>query len=151
MRLLGGAAVAVTIVGPIVLLDRLRFDVEPTKLFVREVGAALSRTLPIEARVVVLDPVDPGFHALLVNYALAGHGHVVGSVSSLTPDRSQTLRRLIQEQNATSLLAFGADPAIERVTETAVPAGMAALLTRDRDREWRIARTWPMPREKPGK
>jgi hypothetical protein len=153
IRALAGGAVALTVIGPIVLLDRLRFDVEPTKLFVRQVATTLSRVLPIEARVIVLDPVDPGFHALLVNYALAGHGHVVGSITSLTPDRAQALRRLIQEQNATHLLAFGADPALERVAEVAASAGTVALLTRDRDRdrEWRIARTWAMPRATGGK
>jgi hypothetical protein len=151
VRALAGTAIGLMIVGPVVLLDHLRFDVEPSKLFVRQVGTVLSRMLPIEARVVVVDPVDPGFNALLVNYALAGHGHVVGSVTSLTPDRGQALRRLIHEQNATYLLAFGADPAVERVTETAVPANMAALLTRDRDHEWRITRTWPMPTDKPRK
>jgi len=144
-RGLAGAAIASTVLGPILLLPHLRFDVVPRKLFARQVGETLSRTLPIEARLIVVDPLDPGFYPLLVNYVLEGHGRVVGAISSLTPDRAAALRRLIREQHATHLLALAPDPSIETVTEAELPPGAVALLAREPDGQWRVAKSWLPP------
>jgi hypothetical protein len=146
-RALAGVAIALTALGPIGLLAHLRFDIVPGKLFARQVGETLSRTLPIDARLIVVDPLGPGFYPLLVEYALEGHGRVVGAVSALTPDRPAALRRLIREQRATHLLAFAPDPSIEAVTETDPPPGAAALLTREPDGQWRVTKSWPSPPE----
>jgi hypothetical protein len=144
-RALGAATVALTVLGPIGLLPHLRFDIEPRKLFVRELGETLSRTLPIEARLIVIDAQEPGFYALLINYALDGHGRVVGTVTALTSDRPAALRRLIQELHATHLLVFAPDPPIEAVIAADLPHDAATLLMRDPDGQWRSAKSWPLP------
>jgi hypothetical protein len=144
-RALGIATVVLTVLGPVGLLPHLRFDVEPRKLFVRELGETLSRTLPIEARLIVIDPQEPGFYPLLVNYGLDGHGRVVGAISALTPDRPASLRRLIQEQRPTHLLTFAPDPSIEAVSEADLPHDAASLLVRAPDGQWRLAKSWAMP------
>jgi hypothetical protein len=146
-RALGMVAVALVVLGPLGLLDHLRFDVEPRKLFVRQLGVALSRILPLDARLIVIDPRDPGFYPLLINYALDGHGHVVGAVSGLTPDRPDTLRRLIEDQHATHLLAFAPDAALAWVTDAALAPGAVALLALESGGRWRVAKSWTMPRE----
>jgi hypothetical protein len=144
-RALGTATVMLTVLGPIGLLPHLRFDIEPRKRFVRELGETLSRTLPIEARLIVIDPQEPGFYPLLVNYALDGHGRVVGSITALTSDRPAVLRRLIQQQHATHLLVFAPDPSVEAVAEADLPNDAATLLMRDPDGQWRSAKSWPLP------
>jgi hypothetical protein len=142
---LGAVAVVLIALGPLGLLDRFRFDVQPMKLFARQVGETLGRTLPIDSRLIVVDPSDPGFYPFLVNYALDGRAHVVGAISSLTIDPRGALRRLIVEQRPTHLLAFEADPAVAAVTETELPGNAATLLTHERDGQWRLTRSWPMP------
>ncbi|MBI3512929.1 MAG: hypothetical protein HY060_02530 [Proteobacteria bacterium] len=144
-RALVGVALALTVLAPVALLDRFRFDLEPRKLFARQVGETLSRSLPIESRVIVIDPDDPGFYPLLVNYALDGRGHVVGAISSLTRDPPDALRRLIWEQRATHLLALGPDPTVAAVTEATLPKEAAALLTRERDGQWQVTKSWVVP------
>jgi hypothetical protein len=144
-RALGTATVMLTVLGPIGLLPHLRFDIEPRKRFVRELGETLSRTLPIEARLIVIDSQEPGFYPLLVNYALDGHGRVVGSITAMTADRPAVLRRLIQQQHATHLLVFAPDPSVEAVAEADLPNDAATLLMRDPDGQWRSAKSWPLP------
>ena len=145
-RALGGLTVGLAVLGPLALLSHLRFDVEPGKLFARQLGETLGRTLPSDARLLVVDLQEAGFYPLLVNYMLDGRGHVVGAVSALTPDQPATLRRLIRDDRPTHLLAFPPDRLVEAVTETALPRDTATLLTREPDGAWRIAKTWPMPR-----
>jgi hypothetical protein len=145
VRALGVAMVVAIVIGPLGLLERFRFDVQPMKLFARQLGDTLSRSLPLEARLIVIDPDDPGFYPLLVNYALDGRAHVVGAISSLTGDPANTLRQLIREQRATHLLTLATVPAVTAVTEATLPPHAAALLTRESDGQWRIARSWPFP------
>ena len=145
-RALAIGAVAATVVGPAVLVAHLRFDVEPGKLFAREVGEALSHSLPADARLVVIDEAEPGFYPLLVNYMLDGHGRVIGAVSALTPDRTASLRRLLDDRRVTNLLVFPPDRLVEQVAETDLPPDAAALLTREPDGAWRVAKSWPAPR-----
>jgi hypothetical protein len=144
-RPLAGLALALTVIGPVLLLNHLRFDIQPMKLFARQLGETLGRTLPLDARLIVIDPEDPGFYPLLLNYALDGRAHVVGAISSLTQDPPAALRRLIREQRATHLLALAPAAAVTAVTETALPPHAAALLTRERDGQWQVTRSWPVP------
>jgi hypothetical protein len=143
LHALGAIAIVLIVLGPLGLLDRFRFDVQPMKLFARQVGETLRRTLPIDARVIVVDPSDPGFYPLLVNFALDGRAHVVGAISSLTIDPPGALRRLIVEQRPTHLLAFEPDPSVAALAETALPGNAATLLTRERDGQWHLTRSWP--------
>jgi hypothetical protein len=144
---LAAAVLVVTALAPVLLVDRLRFDLEPRKLFARQVGETLSRILPIDARVIVVDPEDPGFYPLLVNYALDGRGRVVGAVSSLTRDPADTLRRLIREQRATHVLALVPDAAVAGLTEAEMPKDAASLLVRERDGQWQVTKSWAAPRD----
>ena len=142
---LGVVAVLLIVLGPVVGLDRFRFDLEPMKLFARQVGETLSRTLPIDARLIVVDPHDPGFYALLVNYALDGRAHVVGAISSLTINPQDALRRMIHDQRPTHLLALEPDAALSTAIETTLPPNAATLLTRERDGEWQRTNSWLLP------
>jgi len=144
-RALGIAAAVLIVVGPIGGLEHFRFDLQPMKLFTRQVGETLSRVLPIDARLIVVDPNEPGFYALLVNYALDGRAHVVGAISSLTTNPRDALRRMIRDQHPTHLLALEPDPALSAVTETDLASNVATLLTREDDGAWQRTMSWRLP------
>ncbi len=138
-------AITLIMLGPVALLDRFRFDVEPMKLFARQIGETVGRTVPTDSRIVVVDAADPGFYPLVVNYALDGRAHVIGAISSLTEDPLGTLRRLIRDQHATHLLALAPDPTVSAITEIELPHNAASLLTREADGQWQVTRSWVLP------
>jgi hypothetical protein len=144
-RALGVVTVVLIVLGPVGVLDRFRFDLDPMKLFARGIGASLSRMLPIDARLIVVDPHDPGFYALLVNYALDDRAHVVGAISSLTANPREALRRMIHDQRPTHLLALEPDPVVAAATETELSPNGATLLAREGDGEWQQTMSWVLP------
>ena len=63
-------ATVLVLAAPVVLVNKVRFDLHPPKQYVRTVGAELARIMPPDARLAVFDPGDVGFYAKLVRYLL---------------------------------------------------------------------------------
>ncbi|MEX2642261.1 MAG: hypothetical protein WD270_02325 [Acetobacterales bacterium] len=140
---LGPAAVAAVVLLPIALEQKLRFDRHPVKQQVREVGAAIADILPPGARLLVIDPMDPGLYGKMVNFELgrAGRSGIVGAMhGEQTP--AEAITGTIDRSGSTHLWVHTATSAVGSALGLDVPPGASHLLERQ-DGGWRIVRSWP--------
>lgn len=148
-RHLGGtiAATIVTtlvLVAPLAQAQRIRFDINPAKSYVRSVGSELSSILPDGAHLAVVDRNDNGFWALLIRYEV-GRRVTVQSISGVAASDPQAIRARLDGSPAIDFVwVHVPEPPIEAALSQSLAGRQSYLLERVTN-EWRILRTWPWP------
>lgn len=137
----GAAAIVLVLTAPVALANRLRFDLQPVKVYMREIAPEMRTLLPAEARLVVVDPRGDGFYALFLEYLLGGGRQVAASLNAFTATDPDAVRQGIDAAGATHAWLNTQSPAT-RAIFPGLAEGASHLLERTPD-GWRLVRSWP--------
>lgn len=150
-RALGVWALAVALVAPAALAEKIRFDLRPQKIHLRAVGAELGRTLPAGSRVGVVDPRGDGLATMILRFELtsdtgAGRDIVMaGDINlfggAVSADR---IEKFAANPIYTHLVVHEALPEVEAALGVRLTQNAITMLERTAD-GWRAAKAWPYP------
>lgn len=127
---------------PVAFAPKLRFDLQPVKLYATEVGHDLARTLPRGSRLAVVDPLGTGFYAKYMRYLVYGVARLSGDVNLFgTPDKAAITRAV---SGADYVWVHTRNQAADAFFGLALPARASSLLAR-RGAGWTLVKSWPYP------
>ncbi len=135
--------VALILVAPVALEPKLRFDRHPVKQQVRSVGAEIAAILPANARLLVVDPADPGLYGKMLDFELrrAGRDGMVEAIHGMeTPESS--VRRVIARTGPSHIWLHSMSDGVRAGLGLSLPSGASYLLVRSGP-GWTVAGRWP--------
>jgi hypothetical protein len=138
----GWLAAVLVLALPVVLVNKVRFDLHPPKQYVRTVGAELVRILPPDARLAVFDPGDVGFYTRLVRYLL--HPDVATVFEHHIFANRRDLPEKFAKSGATHAWVHTQSDEVRALLGAEIPSGASYLLKRT-DEGWRVVTSWPYP------
>ena len=141
---LGGVAVALMVAMPFALSNKVRFDNDPTKLYVRAVGNDIARLVKPVARMVTIDVAHDGQYLVILRYAVYPSARIVREFTAAGNPTAETMRSIIAELQATHVWIHVPTNEVAAAFGLRLAPGTSYLLAR-RDGSWRIARSWPYP------
>lgn len=145
-RRLGFAAVALTILLPVALSYKLRFDLHPRYIYAREIAKRIAGVLGPADRLLLVDFEQNGRYQVIMRYHLYRQVTPVGTVTAFhragQKSDAETLREVAGSANATHIWVYRPLPSLQPVLGQDLPAGESILLERRPD-GWRLLRSWP--------
>ena len=141
---LGAACVLVALLAPVIAAPRLRFDLEPEKLYLREVATDMRSLLGGGARIAVLDPAGDGFDALFLDYLLGSGRQVALSVTGFTAPQAAAALDAARPTHIWIRSTRGLPQMPLPVAD--LPANASHLLARQGE-SWLLLRSWKLPEE----
>jgi hypothetical protein len=129
---------------PVAMSGKLRFDVRPTKIYVRAVGAEMARILKPENRLALIDATHDGSYQVMVRYALNRSVNIVLWITAFSGSKPEQVRAGLDEKSATHAWVHVGTPNLEAALGASLPAGSSYLLRRD-GAGWKIIQSWPYP------
>lgn len=143
-RQIAWTAIAATLVLPVALSPLMRFDTRPTKRYVRAVGEDLAALLKPDARLVVLDPTDNGYFAVLLRYATKFKVDMVDRISVFSRPTPMKMRDAVAKGRASHVWVHIPSSDIDQALGVSLAPGASYLLARSGS-GWSVARSWPYP------
>ena len=135
-------ATVLVLAAPVVLVNKVRFDLHPPKQYVRTVGAELVRILPPDARLAVFDPGDVGFYAKFVRYLL--HPDVAMVFEHHIFANRRNLPGKFADSRSTHAWVHTQSDEVRALLGAEMPSGASYLLEKTDD-GWRVMTSWPYP------
>ena len=139
---LASLAVPLVLAGPVLLIQKIRFDLHAPKQYVRQVGAELATLLPRGARLAVIDPLDTGFYVKLVRYEVYPAIPVV--MEHYLHHAGRDLAGRLRRTEATHAWVHTQTDEVRAAFEAALPEGASYLLEASGD-GWGVRKYWPYP------
>lgn len=143
-RQIAWTAIAATLILPVALSPLMRFDTRPTKRYVRAVGEDLAASLKPDARLVVLDPTDNGYFAVLLHYATRFKVDMVDRISAFSRPTPTKMRDAVAKGRASHVWVHVPSSDIDQALGVSLTPGASYLLARSGS-GWSVARSWPYP------
>jgi hypothetical protein len=146
MRVLRGAGVAAVVIclaAPIAFAQKLRFDIQPVKLYVRAIAPELKALLPPDARLAVLDPRGDGFYAIFLDYLLGSGSEVAVSFNAFTGGDAAAISKGLEAVGATHAWIH-TQSAATKALFPGLPDNASHLIALTSD-GWTLLRSWPFP------
>ena len=144
-RYVAGLAIGLILLAPLTQLHRIRFDINPAKTYVRQVGSEIKTRLTPGSRLAVIDRQDNGFWALLIRYEV-GRAAAVRSLSDSAVSSPEMIRARLQEAPAADFVwVHVPESAIETALGVPLPARQSHFLARNEAGDWRLLQSWPWP------
>jgi hypothetical protein len=138
------ACVVLALALPIALSGWLRFDRTAAKTYVRSVGDELARLLPLDARLMIADPLDDGGYAVMVRYAVVRSIADVNWISAFSRLTAPQMRANIDKWKATHVWVHEPTDDVEAALGMQLPKQASTLLARSGD-GWSVRQSWPYP------
>ena len=135
-------ATVLVLAAPVVLVNKVRFDLHPPKQYVRTVGAELARIMPPDARLAVCDPGDVGFYAKLVRYLL--HPDVAMVFEHHIFANRRNLPGKFADSRSSHAWVHTQSDEVRALLGAEMPSGASYLLEKTYD-GWRVVTSWPYP------
>lgn len=142
--LVGRALIVLVLILPVVLVPKLRFDLRAPKIYVRAVGIEIAAMLPVGSRLAVIDPLDTGFYAKMMAYAVQGVAEMVGRTTvhhKRTPD---LMTRFLANAEPTHVWVHTQVPAVRLALGHDLALRHSHLLAKG-DNGWTLLKSWPYP------
>jgi len=128
------------ILGPVVAVRNLRFDLNPVKAHIAFSVKEARTLLPPDARIWYVDPPRIGL-ANQIDYDLGFGPQVAGTISYFEPE--STYHSLLEDGRAAFAYVLNASPALEAAVGLALPEGASYLIARNAPGQWHQVRAWP--------
>tara|TARA_E500000331_G_C17264177_1_gene716510 strand:- start:2248 stop:4092 length:1845 start_codon:yes stop_codon:yes gene_type:complete len=132
-------------IAPFVFAEKLRFDKAPWVVYFRSVGAEVATIVQPEDKVFVADPRGSGESAVIASFELGLHPGYSGYVSAFFPEKLESLRSGIAQENVNLVLLHSTHNGYADIFGTNIPANKSMLLRRGLDDSWRIIKRWDHP------
>ncbi len=137
-------SIVLILVLPIVLVQKIRFDLEPPKPHFRAVAAALADAIPGGARYFVLDPRGTGESHVITNFSLWPARRSVGYLAAVHRISEDALTRSLSRPRITHIVLHSVTDEVRRFFDLELAGDRSYLLAR-RGTDWRIDAEWPYP------
>lgn len=138
-RILTVLPILVLLVAPIAALKSIRFDVDPTKTFMRETLRSITINLPHGAGVGIYDPQGSGLAAVMATYEWADYASVTTRISAFNNPAQQTVAQLQKNAETDYILVLSGHDRSDLIPD----APNIYVLARDGD--WASVSAYPYP------
>jgi len=106
LSLLGGIAIVLMVIAPIVFAGKLRFDRDARYQHFRAVGAESAQLLDPSAKYYVFDPAGSGESAIIVRYEVGRPDAFLGLVSAFHDASEDFLNLILSQYSPENLIVF---------------------------------------------
>ncbi|CCQ72833.1 hypothetical protein [Magnetospira sp. QH-2] len=136
-----GLAVALMVLLPVILVNKVRFDRHPVKQHVREVGGELRQMLPDGSRIALIDPTGTGEMPLQMRYYIYPVGIEVARWNLF--NNHEDMVPYLNKVAPSHAWIHSVNAVVERYFRTPLPDRSSHLLERRPDGTWERLKSWP--------
>ncbi len=138
-KILMALPVVVLVVAPVAALKSIRFDIDPTKSFTREILRTIADDLPAGSAVGVYDPEGSGLAATMATYEWRGRLSEAGRVTAFSGADHQLLSKLTDTPHTAFVVVLSGHDRTDLVPDS------PQIFVLSRADGWSVAHAYPYP------
>ena len=132
------------IIGPVAFAHKIRFDLHPAKVFVRQVAEEAIPSLPPKARLAILDPTSNGEFTVIVRYVANFKVHIVGELTAGSAKTLKNVKTFLAQTKPDYIWLHVPTEATNSALDVKVTQGSSYLLKK-KNNSWRVIKKWKYP------
>lgn len=144
-RRLAPVPLILALIVPLVLVKKIRFDVDSQKIYTRTVAKEIVGLLPEGDTVFLLDPRGSGLSGMMLLFESRNKLKFGGKFTSHYSSDEETISNIRQMKKIDHIWVLNTDEATAKVFSIENNSPASYLFSREEDGEWRLGRDWPYP------